>query len=58
MIAGTMPGHEASGYKNPHPYLRSKISIAELWEAVKGLSLANKGFSEGVAGKSGVIRSQ
>lgn len=50
-------GNEAVGDENRlSPYLRSKVSIAQVLEDVKGISIANEVFSEDVAKRLGVRR--
>ncbi|MBQ9784084.1 MAG: hypothetical protein IJW29_01140 [Clostridia bacterium] len=51
-------GNEAVSEDRSYPYLRSTISIAELFENVKNLSLANEVFSKDVLNRLGVGRSE
>ena len=52
-------GNEAVGDENRlSPYLRSKVSIAQVLEDVKGISIANEVFSEDVAKRLGVRRTK
>ncbi|MBQ3014351.1 MAG: hypothetical protein IJD75_04350, partial [Clostridia bacterium] len=51
-------GNEAVSENRSYPYLRSTISIAELLDNVKNLSLANEVFSEDVLNRLGVGRSE
>ena len=52
-------GNEAVGDENRlSPYLRSKVSLAQVLEDVKGISIANEVFSEDVAKRLGVRRAK